>query len=744
MSDMKTSLTKRAALLAALAASLAAFTAPGLADPLQPAEAVAPMWRTDVTGTRTDIIPLLRLVPGGTAQSVRLTGLTRTQGFDFGVRPDEVVSEATLDLRFTPSPALSPTVSQVNVYLNGQLQQSVPLWQTMIGKESSLRFTLNPKAVKSRNTVAVEFIGHYPSPCENPANDALWLNISPDSRLTLVRQRLRLANDLGQFPAPFVDTVTGMPTVLPVAFAGAPDAKEKQAAAILASQVGVLTEWRGANFPVYYNEAPSEGHFVVFATNAHRPAFLKDLPPLDGPQVVIADAPGAMADKMLIIAGRNGDDLITAVKALGSRGLVMIGDRFRVKAVKEDAPAKAYDAPRWVATGTPVPFTKLMQYPGQLSASGYMLSPVHLPLRLAPDLYTVGDSAVTMQVKYRYSKPIGQETAQFRAYVNGYLADSHNLSRSDGTGTRTVRLPGFYGELINNRRSALTLAPLNDLSFTVGYERLVEGGSKENCKSAMLLSHQMEIEPSSTIELHGLYHYAELPNIALYTQSGFPFTKYADLQETAVLIRPDASSDEVTTMLNAVARMSAVTGAQASRLAVAESSDSPLLGRRDVLAIGHFPELLGDINDDTAKALQRSVVSEAKSSKSVFAGTERRVMAEGVAGIVSAESPFASGRTVVALLSDGPAGSVVLNRELVNPASLGQVKGAVAIVGESETVDFKGEGSYVVGDLPWYHRIWMQVIDHPALLVACALLSALILGFGIFAFMRLWIRRRAS
>jgi cellulose synthase operon protein B len=38
----------------------------------------------------------------------------------------------------------------------------------------------------------------------------------------------------------------------------------------------------------------------------------------------------------------------------------------------------------------------------------------------------------------------------------------------------------------------------------------------------------------------------------------------------------------------------------------------------------------------------------------------------------------------------------------------------------------------------------MQVIDHPALLVACALLSALILGFGIFAFMRLWIRRRAS
>ena len=53
-----------------------------------------PVWRTDVAGSRIEKTPLIGLVPGGQARSVRLSGLTRTQFFDFGVRADEVVSRA--------------------------------------------------------------------------------------------------------------------------------------------------------------------------------------------------------------------------------------------------------------------------------------------------------------------------------------------------------------------------------------------------------------------------------------------------------------------------------------------------------------------------------------------------------------------------------------------------------------------------------------------------------------------------
>ena len=50
---------------------------------------------------------------------------------------------------------------------------------------------------------------------------------------------------------------------------------------------------------------------------------------------------------------------------------------------------------------------------------------------------------------------------------------------------------------------------------------------------------------------------------------------------------------------------------------------------------------------------------------------------------------------------------------------------------------------YTVGNLPWYHKVWMTVIDRPGVLVAAALLSALFVGFGIFLFMRYWIRSRS-
>ena len=72
------------------------------------ASTVAPVWRTDVTGSFLQKDPLLKLVPGGQAKNIRLTGINNTQYLDFGVRADELVSGATLDLAFTASPALIP------------------------------------------------------------------------------------------------------------------------------------------------------------------------------------------------------------------------------------------------------------------------------------------------------------------------------------------------------------------------------------------------------------------------------------------------------------------------------------------------------------------------------------------------------------------------------------------------------------------------------------------------------------
>ena len=55
------------------------------AAPAQTQEPPQPVWRTDVAGSRIEKAPLIGLVPGGQARSVRLSGLSRMQFFDFGV-----------------------------------------------------------------------------------------------------------------------------------------------------------------------------------------------------------------------------------------------------------------------------------------------------------------------------------------------------------------------------------------------------------------------------------------------------------------------------------------------------------------------------------------------------------------------------------------------------------------------------------------------------------------------------------
>ncbi len=708
------------------------------------ASTVAPVWRTDVTGSFTQQTPLIRLVPGGQATAIRLTGISNIQYLDFGVRADELVSQATLELAFTASPALIPIRSQINVFLNGQLQQSVPVTADALGKLYRTSVSLDPKQIKSVNQITLEFVGHYQNICERPSSETLWLNVDADSKLSLVKQKVKIANDLARWPAPFIDTFTNNSTVIPFVFAKTPDSETKKAAAILSSLVGKHTQWRGADFPVYYNRVPTNGHFFVFATNSSRPAFLNDLPMVEGPQIFMMDAPESRSDKMLVIAGRDEADLVLAAKALASEDLVLIGDKLRIQDFKESPQRQAYDAPNWVPIDETIAFSRIMQYPGQLTSRGYAPPPVHMPMSIAPDLYMVGTGGLDVNLKYRYTKPEGGDQAQLRMRINNYLIDSVNLSSQSSSGIREMRLPSFNGPLATSPSEALALAAQNDLSFEVVYRRELSEGSPDNCKSVVLLPHQMEIDPASTMTLNGLFHYAEMPNLTLFTQSAYPYSVYADLSRTAAVISKEASAEKVTTLLNTMARIASVTGAVATKLTVVDQASEAALDGKDILFIGEMPITLPDFKKENAEELQNAIANTLKGEEILQPEEVLFSPDGGVGAIVSLQSPFDSDRTVVALLSEGQSGSYLLNEQLKSPSSMKTVAGAVAIINEQSIVDFKVGDTYSIGDLPWYHKIWESMSNYPLLLVLCALICAVLVGTGIFYFMRLWVRGRAK
>ena len=744
----------RASVLACSA--LLALGLAGAAPAAEPA-VPAPVWRTDATAGITQSLDLIGLVPGGQATAVKLTGATPTQYFDFGVRADEIVSSAVLELDFTASPSLLPSTSQINVFLNGELQSSQALTKDTIGKPSHISVPLNAKAMKSRNQVAIEFVGHYQIVCENESNKALWLDIAPTSRLTLAKQNLRLSNDLAQLPLPFVDAATNEATVLPFVFAGNPGREEKTAAAIMAGHTAAIAGWRGASFPVYFSEIPGSGHFVAFATNDKRPAFLAELPPFEGPELFMLDAPGSLHEKMLVIAGKTDADLITAAQALAASGQMLIGPHHRVKVdFKPAEPAAPYTSRNWVNTDNAVPLRELMEYPEQLTARGTSLPALHLTMRLAPDIYLTSASEVNVNLLYRFTKPAAGQAAQLRTLVNGALADSENLSEEASRGAKNLTLPLTEGPAVAVGGPRAGLAAVNDISFEARYQAVANEGSPDNCRAATLPAHQIQIDPSSMIEFSGMYHYAHLPEIALFAQGGFPFSKYADLSQTAAVIADNAPASMLTTLFNAIGRIGAATGAAPVHVTVASAADAALLKNKDLLIVGSIPETVLDISADSAKALtqalgdwfKKPVAAKAEATKANAGGSQaqrepQEFLTTSFAAITSAKSPVDSDRTAVALLSEGAAGAHVLNTRIANPGDLAQAAGGTVFLGEDSLTGFAPLSTYTVGDMPWFRRVWLSLADRPFILVLCALAAALAAGAGIFFYMRRWIRRRS-
>ena len=51
---------------------------------------------------------------------------------------------------------------------------------------------------------------------------------------------------------------------------------------------------------------------------------------------------------------------------------------------------------------------------------------------------------------------------------------------------------------------------------------------------------------------------------------------------------------------------------------------------------------------------------------------------------------------------------------------------------------------YSVGSLPWHQHVWYVMLEHPFLLILCALGCAILIGCLIYALMRIRIRSRLS
>lgn len=674
---------------------------------------------------------------------------------EFNVRNDEVVSQAVLNLQFTPSPSLIPIESQIKIYLNDELMGVVPITQEQLGHSSRVQVPIDARYITDFNRLRISFIGHYTHICENPANSTLWADISNSSSLSLTMQTLPLQNDLTHFPQPFFDKGDNRGLILPMVFGAQANVTQQRAAAILASWFGSKAKWLNQSYPVLFNQLP-QSNAIVFATNSQKPDFLKNVPNVKAPTIAMIDHPENPYIKLLLIMGRDDNDLITAVKGIAQGNILFRGQQVTVDKVEQLIAREPYDAPNWIRTNKVTTFAELQQYKDQLQTNGINPYPISLPFSIPPDLYLKYTKGVDMHLIYRYTTPSASNISRLNISLNDTFVRSYALTTDvdkDPTFSESSSLHKLFNTDKNITLPTLALRPNNQLSFDFDYSVSVYS-LINHCETNTLTTNYAIIDGNSTIDLTDLYHYIVMPDLQSFTQAGFPFSRMADLSETMVLVGKNAQPDEVSVLLNTLGNIGSKTGYPALSINITDDWSQAKNKNVDILIIGSMPQEFRDNSKMNLlmQATQSWIKEPLRQNElpnlpmkpyNIKPKSKTTVSADGaMAAVIGVQSPFYGQRSIIALLADSPEGFHLLNKALTEKTKLGLIFGSVAVIREFGIDSLKVGSSYTVGHIPWWVLSWYALQSHPILLAVSAAFIAFLIGIFLWRVCRRVSRRR--
>jgi cellulose synthase operon protein B len=694
----------------------------------------------------------------GAAGPFDMRGTEAGADIPVGIRADEVVTAARLRLRVTHSPALLPDLSHLRIRLNGQTLAALPLLHADAGHEVIHEVVLDPHYFTGYNHLHLDLIGHYTLECEDPQHSSVWATISDLSELELELRPLELRNDLALLPAPFLDQHDNQRLILPIVLPQSPSRAIIRSAGIVASWFGVQADYRSARFPVSLNELPA-AHALVFATNVHQPAGL-NLAQVNAPTLSMIDNPANRHLKLLVFMGRDDAELQKAVEGFVSGQAVLSGASVTVANINL-ARRAAYDAPRWMTTERLVRFGELLDDPRDLEAFGHVPAPLRLRVRMPPDLLIWNQPGVPIDLRYRFTPPPENDASTLTVSINGELVRAFRLRASEGPGgLGHLVIPTVMSSARQDAESfllpAFRVGPDNTVDFQFTLDMHYQGA----CRAMPRDTVRASIDPDSTLDLRAFHHYAALPDLTLFANAGFPFSRYADLAETGFVLPEPVTTAGLEQLYFVLGRIGRQTGVTAGHFQLLDTAEALKAQGLDLIVLGGAAtnKLLSDWHKDATLVLGESdrrfinfgpvprfAVDPLRFDARPTAESEVTVTGPGSIGaLLGFESPITSGRSVVALIGSDSAGVSAVTDALDDPARLSSMHGDLVLVRAGEVRSYESDQVYYVGTLSWWTLAWFHLSRHPLLLTVAALIIALTFAVWILASLQRRAARRLA
>src|SRR5579859_1668237 len=685
------------------------------------------------------------LAEAGSGQ-MEMHGIDSQISVPFTLPQTHVVKAAKIHIYYTFSPSLLPDLSHMQLMLNGTLFASLPIppGQTpgSAGKQEEAEFSIPAELLVRRNVFTMEFIGHYVKVCEDPSNTTLWARVGAGTYMDFSGDILPLSDDLKQLPLPFLDTDVIDSPRIPVVFPTPPSPKTIQAAGIVTSYFGLESENRPARFPAYLGAVPTGNATTTAENPATIPGGL-NLGTISGPTVAMRPNPSDPYSKVLIVTGQDADQVLIAAQAVGLHSSFLQGATASVENLKlPDSPAPDA-APRWARTDGTV---ALWDYASTDTLQTDGSAPLNVYFRVPPDIYySERKPNAELNMVYRYNSiPIGPISSIQVRVNNAFLGSLPLVPGSDGTRQVQTRVPV---PVVNLRPFS------NSLSFDFTFQLIKKGG----CSDTTPINMQGAILRDSYLDLTGYPHYAPMPNLEIFANAGFPFTRYADLAGTTVVMPGSPTQHEIELFVTLMGHWGRQTGMPVFRVTVAGSDVMKSGAATDFLVIGTgddqpgFDKLQanlpvnvrgGQVQIKDAQGLlmlphhawwKFPVQEHTDSGDLTATGTPDSVI-EGI------ESPYSAGHSVVLInVKDAATYDGFLTTFLkVQQAS--DINGSVSVLHGSLFQSFKlGAGEYHIGVLPVWERLTTWFTKVPWL----AALGAMGLAFLLAIWVRIWLRTHA-
>ena len=740
------------------AATPAASAAPDIVIPPVAAEAPA---AAEPAGALLNqpVSSTISVAQMGQPRGITLTGGQLQSGILFTLPGDEVITNARLNLLLRVSAALAARNTSLQLMLNGQPLGTLPLGASD-SDVSDYQLDIPAAMVVSSNNLSFKINDADKLLCEKESAQQYQVTILPKTTLSLEGQQLNIGTSLRNFPRPFIDVQRMTPASVTFGFAANVSPDSVSAAALVASWLGIQSDYRGIRFPVVRGDLPE--HNGILIGHPGDKIGSVTLPAAKGPLLQVIDNPNNPVYKLLLVVGADDAQLRQAANRLTTQPLATDASSLNVPP-QPIGTRKPYDAPRWINTSRPVRLSELLRKDQSLTTTGIWHDALRVNFRAAPDLFLWDGDAIPVNLHYRFPSEswIDENNSFLNVTLNGTFLRNLTVNKVGLLESAWHRLGGDARQ----EQYTLKLEPYliygdNQLALYFNIK------PKADAPCGVLLNNNIKsrIEEDSWIDLSHTRHFTMLPNLSYFVGASFPFSRLADFSQTTLLL-PEAPGDaEIATLLDMAARAGNATGVPLVQNQVLfglpnGGTNLTRLQHSDVLAVSTMQHsaftqqmLAGTAYQTSGNTLGVKEPTTVDKLRGWLTGDWSRQQLdadryfssnEAWRGFVSYRSPWSADRLVVMTVATSDQQLLRLHDDLNSARINAGIRGDTAIITDENGIrSFRVGPQFPSGEMPWYMMVVWYANQHSVLMALAALLLSALIGSAAWVMLKRHAWRR--